>query len=216
MGIPERKEREKELRRNAIIDAAESVFFSGGYWTATMDDVAAAAELSKGTIYLYFKTKEEVYYAITLRGLKILTDYFQKAFEEGRNGLEKVFLMGQSFFRFSKEYPDYFNALGYYEIKEIDFGQSESVVNLCDHEGMECLDLLMRALKEGIGDGSINPQINPGTAAVILWGQAAGVIQVLSLKGDHLQKRHGIDLATITDDYFRFTRCFLENKKASA
>jgi AcrR family transcriptional regulator len=215
MGIPERKEREKELRRNAILNAAESVFFSRGYWTATMDDVAAAAELSKGTIYLYFKTKEEVYYAITLRGLKILTDFFQKAFDEGRNGLEKVFFMGQSFFRFSKEHPDYFNALGYYEIKEVDFGGTESVVSMCDHEGMECLDLLIRALKEGIGDGSINPQINPCNAAVILWGQAAGVIQVLSLKGDHLQRRHGIDLASINDDYFRFTRCFLENKQAS-
>jgi AcrR family transcriptional regulator len=216
MGIPERKEREKELRRNAIIDAAESVYSSKGYWTATIDDVAEAAELSKGTIYLYFKTKEDLYYAITLRGLKILTEMFQKAMHEGRNGLEKVFFMGQSFFGFSKEYPDYFNALGYYEIKEVDFGQSDSVVNLCDDEGMECLQLLITALEEGIRDGSVNPEVNPHNAAIILWGQAAGVIQVLSLKGDHLQKRHGIDLATVTDDYFRFTRCFLENKKPSA
>jgi TetR/AcrR family transcriptional regulator len=213
MGIPERKEREKKLRRNTIVDAAEKVYSSKGYWTATMDDVAEAAELSKGTIYLYFKTKEELYYAITLRGFKILTDMFQKAMQEGRNGLEKVFFMGQSFFRFSKEYPDYFNALGYYEIKEVDFEQS--VVSLCDHEGMECLNLLITALDEGIRDGSVNPEVNPHNAAVILWGQAAGVIQVLILKGDHLQKRHGIDLTTITDDYFRFTRCFLENKKTA-
>lgn len=214
MGITERKEREKELRRSNIVDAAESVFFSKGYWTATIDDVAVAAELSKGTIYLYFKTKEELYWAITLRGLKILTEMFQKAGQEGRNGLEKVFLMGQSFFRFAKEYPDYFNALGYYEIKEVDFGESGSVVSLCDHEGMECLTLLIAALEEGIRDGSVNPEIRPNNAAIILWGQAAGVIQVLAMKGDHLRLRHGIETTTIIDDYFRFSRCFLENKKA--
>ncbi|MBN2201083.1 TetR/AcrR family transcriptional regulator [bacterium] len=215
MGIQERKEREKELRRNAIIDAAESVIFTKGYWMTTMDDVADAAELSKGTIYLYFKTKEELYWAITLRGLKILTDFFQKAYNEAETGLQKVFLMGQSFFRFSSEHPDYFNALGYYEIKETDPAAAETVSSMCDHEGMECLDLLIRALSEGIRDGSINPEINPGTAAVILWGQAAGVIQVMAMKGDHLQRRHGIDLSSITDDYFRFTRCFLENKNAA-
>ena len=40
MGIAERKEREKEQRRNNIIDAAESVFFSKGIENATMDEIA--------------------------------------------------------------------------------------------------------------------------------------------------------------------------------
>ena len=60
MGIAERKEREKEHRRNTILDAAEEVFFSKGINLATMDEVAERAELSKGTLYLYFKNKEEL------------------------------------------------------------------------------------------------------------------------------------------------------------
>jgi TetR/AcrR family transcriptional regulator len=50
MGITERKEREKEQRRNAIIDAAEKIFFTKGMDNSTMDDVAEEAELSKGTL----------------------------------------------------------------------------------------------------------------------------------------------------------------------
>ncbi|MCK5408322.1 MAG: helix-turn-helix transcriptional regulator, partial [Candidatus Krumholzibacteria bacterium] len=60
MGIAERREREKEQRRIDIIDAAERVFFSKGWQAATMDDVAEAVELSKATLYLYFKNKEEL------------------------------------------------------------------------------------------------------------------------------------------------------------
>ena len=56
MGIAERKEREKLQRRNDIIDAAERLFFQHGFETPTMDDVAREAELSKGTLYLYFKS----------------------------------------------------------------------------------------------------------------------------------------------------------------
>ena len=59
MGIAERKEREKLQRRKDIIDAAEKVFFYRGFESATMDEIAEKVELSKGTLYLYFKSKEE-------------------------------------------------------------------------------------------------------------------------------------------------------------
>jgi AcrR family transcriptional regulator len=212
MGIPERKEREKEQRRKDILYAAEKIISAKGYWDTTMDDVAAGAELSKGTIYLYFKTKEELYYAITLRGLQILTDLSRKAAGNGKNGLEKVYLIGQAFLEFSKNYPLYFNALSYYEIKDNDFSNAESVVSQCDSEGYEALDTLIQAIRTGIRDGSIKPDIDPIKTAIILWGQSSGVIQLVALKGEHLEKRHGMDMSTIIEDAFRFTRCVLENK----
>ena len=52
MGIVERKEREKEARKNLILDAAERVFQAKSIQNATMDDIAHEAELAKGTIYL--------------------------------------------------------------------------------------------------------------------------------------------------------------------
>lgn len=55
MGTTERKKREKERRRNTIIDAAEKVIFSKGLDQSTMTEIAQEAELSKGTLYLYFK-----------------------------------------------------------------------------------------------------------------------------------------------------------------
>jgi AcrR family transcriptional regulator len=72
MGIQERKEREKERRRQQIIVAAKRVFSNKGFNKATMEDIAKESELSPGTLYLYFKNKEELYASLSLRIL-----YFQ-------------------------------------------------------------------------------------------------------------------------------------------
>jgi AcrR family transcriptional regulator len=72
MGIQERKERERERRRQQIIVAAKKVFSEKGFNKATMDDIAGEAELSPGTLYLYFKNKEELYASLSLRILQYL------------------------------------------------------------------------------------------------------------------------------------------------
>ena len=72
MGIQERKEREKERRRQQIIVAAKRVFTEKGFNKATMEDIAKEAELSPGTLYLYFKNKEELYASLSLRILQYL------------------------------------------------------------------------------------------------------------------------------------------------
>lgn len=61
MGIKERREREGKARLTSIIAAAENVFAEHGYHQARMDDIAEAAELAKGTLYYYFKSKDEIY-----------------------------------------------------------------------------------------------------------------------------------------------------------
>lgn len=66
MGIPERKQREREMRREEIQAAAKNVFLEKGFKGATMEDIAFEAEVSVGTIYLYFKTKEELYASLNL------------------------------------------------------------------------------------------------------------------------------------------------------
>jgi len=72
MGIKERKQRERERRRQQIIVAAKRVFTEKGFNKATIEDIARNAELSPGTLYLYFKNKEELYASLSLRILQYL------------------------------------------------------------------------------------------------------------------------------------------------
>ncbi len=72
MGIQERKQRERERRRQQIIVAAKRVFSEKGFSNTTMEDIAGEAELSPGTLYLYFKNKDELYASLSLRILQYM------------------------------------------------------------------------------------------------------------------------------------------------
>jgi AcrR family transcriptional regulator len=85
MGIQERKERERERRRQQIIVAAKRVFSIKGFNKTTMEDIAKEAELSPGTLYLYFKNKDELYASLSLRVLQYLNIRLEHVLNE--NGL---------------------------------------------------------------------------------------------------------------------------------
>ena len=108
MGIPERKEREKEQRRNDIIDAAERIFFTKGVEHSTMDDVATEAELSKGTLYLYFKSKEDIQFAIFMRGAEIMESMMRYRIALKKTGYEKLLELAQTTVEYAALHKNYF------------------------------------------------------------------------------------------------------------
>jgi AcrR family transcriptional regulator len=70
-------------KRDAILDAARAAFSRNGYERASVEDIAVQAGIAKGTLYLYFKSKEELYLAALTRDLRALAD-------KGRAGMEKA------------------------------------------------------------------------------------------------------------------------------
>ena len=87
MGIQERKKRERERRRQQIIVAAKRVFSERGFSKSTMEDIAREAELSPGTLYLYFKNKDELYASLSLRILQYLNIRLEDVKKEKDNEL---------------------------------------------------------------------------------------------------------------------------------
>src|SRR4030042_7073409 len=59
-----RKEREYLAHREEILAAAGKVFASKGFFPTTMNDIAREAEFGTGTLYKYFKSKEELYFTL--------------------------------------------------------------------------------------------------------------------------------------------------------
>ncbi len=199
MGVAERRGREKEQRRNDIIDAAEKIFFAKGINAATMDEVAEEAELSKGTLYLYFKSKEELYLAINSRGLAIMEQMFVEALAQGKTGLEKINKIGDAYFEFYKKYPDYFNATIYYDLNEINLDKEGKCAAVCHDQGLQTLEIVARAVSMGIEDGTLRSDLNPLHTAVVLWAHSTGMIQILSRKGKHLGEEHNINIQEVFD-----------------
>jgi TetR/AcrR family transcriptional regulator len=185
MGIAERKEREKEQKQNAIIDAAEKVIFSKGLEAATMDEIAELAEFSKGTIYLYFKNKEDLYFAIHARGIRLLKNMFEKAAKSKKIGIDKVLAIGKAYYEYSKKYPDYYKAMVYYDCHPVKSESDSVFAEECNIAGEEVMKTIATTIQRGKEDKSIHPDVDPLKTAVILWGQSMGMIQLQSMKGHH-------------------------------
>jgi AcrR family transcriptional regulator len=77
----------KENIKNKIIESAISTFSKSGYDKSRMDDIAKTAKLSKGTIYLYFKNKKELFNAISERNTNELKNQLSKLFQNSNNDL---------------------------------------------------------------------------------------------------------------------------------
>lgn len=73
-----RREREKQNRRDEILQAAWEVFASKDYDAATIDQVAEAAELSKGTLYLYFQNKADLFLSTVEMGIQKASSMIQE------------------------------------------------------------------------------------------------------------------------------------------
>lgn len=182
MGIPERKEREKERRRQEIIDAAEKVFFRQGFDRASMDQVAEEAELSKGTLYLYFKSKEDLHWAVAERGMQILRESIRKSVEGIKTGAEKLMAIGLCFIEFSEKYRDYFLSLLFFEGKNLKkLNLSHDQIYQAFH-GDSPIMILQQTIEEGMNDGSIRTGLPAASLTHTLWAQTLGVLQVIQNK----------------------------------
>jgi AcrR family transcriptional regulator len=194
LGNVERKEKEREIRRNDIIDAAERVFFSKGYDKATMDDVAKEAEFSKRTVYVYFRSKEQIYFDIMTRGYRLLIamlkDDLQK--EKDCDAIERIRRLSLALYRFSRDYPEYFKAIMEYENGELDFqkGIPDQSREECYALGEEALGYLTGALRKGVAEESVRSDLDVGKTALVLWACMIGVLNTAKRKENYIQNYH--------------------------
>jgi AcrR family transcriptional regulator len=194
MGIQERKEREKERRRQQIMVAAKRVFSDSGFNKATMEDIAQEAELSPGTLYLYFKNKEELYASLSLRILQYLLIRVEHVNEEKDSGPEDKL----------KSLVD-----AMYDVYEFDpliiinmfhLQSSETLKNLSPQLMSEIKELSRKSLgsiaqifKEGVEQG-IFVDRHPLALADTFWSLFSGVVlwltskRIINEKKDYLKQ----------------------------
>ena len=80
-----RKRREREARREAILEAAEKVFSDKGFHGATLDTIAHEAELAKGTLYNYYEDKQNLFLSLVRRGHDLFDQVLKDTIAESDN-----------------------------------------------------------------------------------------------------------------------------------
>jgi AcrR family transcriptional regulator len=175
MGTRERKKREKEARKNEILKAARIIFFKKGFQATTMNQIAEAVELSKGALYIYFHSKEELYVSILVEGLEILHEKFSKAIGGLADWEKKLRNIGWAYYRFYQENENYFQILFLLQHGELSSKVSDPLFQKCLERGISCLNILAQAIGEGMEAKEIETN-DPMEMAVLLWGSFNGII----------------------------------------
>jgi AcrR family transcriptional regulator len=89
-GVKSKADLVAEFRSAEIMDAARDVFARKGFSETTMDDIAEAAGLAKGTLYLYFKSKRDLYLAALKHGIAELNAQTMRAVDAAQGAREKI------------------------------------------------------------------------------------------------------------------------------
>jgi len=101
------KQRVTDLRKQIILKAAEKLFLANGYEDTTMSQIANESEFSKGTLYNYFKSKDDLYLAIGTKAYELIIDYTKYFVESKDPGVDQLKAVGYAYYEFTKNYPDY-------------------------------------------------------------------------------------------------------------
>jgi TetR/AcrR family transcriptional regulator len=212
--IAERRGEEKERRRAQILDAAESLYAKKGWDALTVDQVARSARLSRALVYVYFRDKEELLFAIGERAMGLLRDRFVEAAARHAIGLEKVEAIGRAYMAYAYEFPHYFDFCSRFQAHAVavDPGSHEGA---CRAAGDQAIGAVVQAIEAGMRDGSIRPDVGaPLLLAMTLWAFTHGIIQLAMAKGDDLA-RFGIAIPEFSNYAFGLLRGITQNDKAS-
>ena len=111
MGTAERREREAAHRRAEILSAAKKLFRRQGYAGTTMPQIAEAAELAPGTLYLYFPSKEALYVELVFEGYRELERRLKDAVAAQADPRGQAEALIGAFFEFAANFPEYFEII---------------------------------------------------------------------------------------------------------
>lgn len=176
MGIQERKVREKEQRRRQIMQAAKLVFSAKGFNRATMEEIAGEAELSPGTLYLYFKNKEELHTSLSIDILKYLTSQIKEYVDEKEMTPEdKLNALRDAFINVYE-----FDAMVLINLFHLQSGEtlknlSGEVLQQIKQTSSDALGAITSIVQEGIDQG-VFIERHPVALADILWATYSGVV----------------------------------------
>ena len=146
--------------REKIVDAAIVTFSKHGYDRTKMDDIAETANLSKGTIYLYFKSKEELFYAISENNIKALKEQLSVLFTKS----EDLISDSQKFYVNFRKASEQSDKVFLESIAES--SRNQRLQEMLYHQRMKVLDIVTEYLKLQIKKGFFRSDIDIDAAAV--------------------------------------------------
>jgi AcrR family transcriptional regulator len=196
----QRRDREKNQRIQSILAAAQRVFFSKGYLKATMDEIALEAEVTKPTVYLYFKTKDDLFFTLMLPVIDNIRGNLEKVQEDlaaGKitSGKSLIMAIFQAFYHGYETSPECFRIIQLFQQQRLMSELKPEVRIALNDKGRINFNLGRSLLARGIELRLIR-NVNLYEMADVIWGSIVGIIQLEDIKSDD-QKNHRLKQNTL-------------------
>lgn len=206
-----RKERERLTRESEILQAAEKLFISKGFENTTMDEIAKISEFTKRTVYQYFASKENLFFAVILSGVKRMFSYIEEEVHTGKNGFERITGIRRAFLRFMKDSPDVYRLMNYTQHIKSDPSDIPNYQELAQYNN-RLFTLFSQLVEEGMRDGSISADLDKPLGIFAMYFLTTGFMYRISEAGEAYAHMHQINTEELIETAFGMLDRLLENQ----
>ncbi len=191
--IAERKEREKAERRQEILKAAKAVFFRNGFEHTSMEMIATESQLAKGTLYLYFKSKEELYVSLVEEGIALMSEMMNDAVEKCNTVEEKLMATVEAYYDFTVKHHDYMQIFMAVNIGALDQKVDAEKLEQIQHCKWAEFLRSQALVEEGMRQGIFSPTLDSREAVMLMWASVYGGIMMTTKMCNHLPMFREVD-----------------------
>ena len=192
MGLEERRKREKENRKSAIIKAARKLFFDKGFKNVTVESIAKKAELSKGSVYLYFKSKEEIYTQILLSDIDKFHKVMANLMQEGQSSSAMLMGLANIYADFFMNDRELFRIMINYMLNTDHMNLPEEIDHLIVKATNKTVDIIEEIFMIGVRSGEFPPYIDLRQKRNAIWGLLNGTISLHLFTGTEEKREERI------------------------
>jgi len=144
-----RKEREYQARREEILKAAERVFAQNGFYNSTVAEIAKESEFAIGTLYQFFKNKEELYYTMMIEKFDLLYSTLLTEVGKNKRCLEKLSCLVEVLFSFIEQNVDFFKIFTW-ELNVLNANMNNKLKDQLIAKHFAYIKLISDVIKEGL------------------------------------------------------------------
>lgn len=151
-----------------VLRAAEKLFAKRGFYPTTIDDIAKEAKLAKGTIYLYFDSKEDLFFSAIERKLDALLSKIEKGVKEPGSAWQRINTTIGIHLKFLEENRDFFKIMQSFSEQLKEKLEKELKRRVVEKQS-QYIKILSRLIQEAIDKREIKP-LDARKLAIILMG----------------------------------------------
>jgi AcrR family transcriptional regulator len=192
MGIEERRKREKEARKLNIVRAARKLFYEKGFKDVTVAHIAKKAELSKGAVYLYFSSKEEIYAQLLLSDLDKMHNIALNSIHNGKSATKMLIDFAEIYIDTFLKDRESFRKVMTFMLQTDHLNLSENLNQSLIKSTNKTIDILGTILKQGVEEREFPQNLDIWQSRNIIWGMLNGIISLYLFTGKETTREKAI------------------------